>query len=167
MLSGHAKLGLTASPTHLFLISPTPSRTDPCSHLGLPLDGAWQDLRVPGLLGCPLLCERCGVNHQGPVTASISHTAAVALSYEACETATTCVICEYIRLSAFTLMLLRAGLAWAADRHPPSTTTPPHPRRPSTGKRFITSQCVWLIFILGQVNLSAYFLTVFSDEEEL
>ena len=79
MLSGHAKLGLAASPAYLFLIPPTPSRTDPCSHLGLPLGGVWQDLRVPGVLGCPLLCECCGVNHQGPITASIPHTAAVAL----------------------------------------------------------------------------------------
>lgn len=45
------------------------------------------------------------------------HSSRYPLSYEACETATTCVICEYIRLSAFALMLLKAGLAWAADRH--------------------------------------------------
>ena len=34
---------------------------------------------APGQPDCPLLLECCRVNHQRPVTASISHTAAVAL----------------------------------------------------------------------------------------
>lgn len=75
------------------------------------------------------------------------HSSSYPLSYEACGTATTCVICEYIRLSAFALMLLKAGLAWTADRH---FFFP--------GGRFITSQCVWLAFILWQVNLSTNLL---------
>lgn len=150
VLLGPALLRLTASPPHLFLISPSPTWADPCPHLGLPLGGAWQDLRVPGL-PTPVWVLRC----KSPGALHSIHFPQSPLSYEARETASTCVICEYIRLSAFALMLLRAGLAWAADR------------RFFTGKRFITSQCVWLIFILGQVNLSANFLTVFIDEEEL
>lgn len=45
------------------------------------------------------------------------HSSSCPLSYEACEILTTCAICEYIRLSAFALMLLKAGLAWVTERH--------------------------------------------------
>lgn len=111
---GTCLLRLAASPPHLFLISSTPTWADPCPHLGLPLGGAWQDLRVPGL-PTPvwvLPCKSPGALH----SIHFPQGSHCPLSYEARETATTCVICEYIRLSAFALMLLRAGLAWAADR---------------------------------------------------
>ena len=76
MSSGHGEMRLATSPIHIVLIPRNQSRSD-APDLALLLSGAWQDLRAPGLPGCPLLCECCGINHQGPVTASISHTAAL------------------------------------------------------------------------------------------
>lgn len=118
MSLGHAKLRLAASPAHLFLIPPHPKPDR--STLPSGFAAGWSVAGPEGAWGARLSTSLWVLRHKSPgARHSIHspHSSRCPLSYEACETATTCVICEYIRLSAFTLMLLRAGLAWAADRH--------------------------------------------------